>query len=190
MPSLEDLTVPELLAQAKKLEEGNRLFNTLLNDPETRAETLKLVKRKNPSMPIPEVEASNELEQKLEVERAERRKLEERITSENIERRIEKERARVMKAYDLTDEDMSEVEKIMTDKEAPIPHYDAAAKVFKAQRSQAAPTSHLIANPTFTMPTKDIWKGGIGNKAALNNIALDQAYKAWNEVAGGKAKAA
>jgi hypothetical protein len=47
--------------------------------------------------------------------------------------------------------------------------------------------THIGAKPpVFEMPEKDIWKGGIGNKQALDKIALNEAYAAWNEVVGAK----
>lgn len=188
--SLEDLTTNELLAKAKEYERGHTLLNTLLNDPATREETLKLVKKKDPTRSIPELDAKAEMEKKLEEEREERRKLEASVRDNEIKRQIKEERERVKAMYELTDADMIEVEKLMTDKDKPIPHYDAAATVLKAQRAQAKPTTASISPPVFDMPSKDIWGKGVGNKAQLDKIALGQAYEAFNEISGGGKKAA
>lgn len=187
--SLEDLTPQQLIESHRKLEEQSRLFNTLLADPTTRAETLALVKKKNPSMVIPEIDAQTAIEAKISVEREERQKLEKQIQERDIRDRIDRERVRCMKAYDLSESDMVEVEKIMTDKDAPIPHYDAACKVHRASKAQATPTAISIAPQKWDMPEKDVWAGGIGNRQKLNSIALDEAYKAFGEIRG-SAKAA
>jgi hypothetical protein len=36
------------------------------------------------------------------------------------------------------------------------------------------------------MPTKDVWKSGIGNNANLNKVAMKLGYDAWNEIRAGK----
>lgn len=185
--SLEDMTPEEILAHTRSLEQSTDLFDTLLNDPATRRDTLKMLKAKNPAMTIPEIDTANEVENSIAAERAERVKLETRIRDSEIRDRIDKERARVMKTHDLSDADMIEVEKIMTDKDAPIPHYDAAAKVFKASRVQATPTSAVLVPRTFDMPAKDIWAKGVGSKPMLDKIATEQAVIALNEIRGSKA---
>jgi len=102
--------------------------------------------------------------------------------------RIEKERSRVKSDYNFNDADVAAVEKLMVDKDAPIPSYAAAAKVYKASQQLAAPTSHALKPNTWEMPEKDVWAGGIGNKMNLNKIALEEAYKARNEFLSGAMK--
>lgn len=188
--SLEDLTTNELLEHAKKSDEGARLMNSLLSDPALRGDALRLLKKKNPAMAIPELDSTSALEKRLEDESTARQKLEADMRERDIRDRIKSERDRVIKTYDLTDADMAEVEKIMTDEKAPIPHYDAAVKVYRAQKVQATPTSHLLNPPMFEMPTKDVWGPGVGNKARLNKIGMEQAYAAWNEIHTGGRRAA
>lgn len=185
--SLEDLTVDQLLARARAMEPSAALFNTLVNNPETREEALKLVRRADPKRPIPELDASEKMEKRLEEERAERAKLEERIRDGEIRGRLDKERARVMKQYTLDDAEMLEVEKIMTREDAPIPHYDAAAKVYKAEKQLAKPTTAAIADFSFKMPEDKRWAKGIGSNANLNRVAMEIAAETLNEVRGGKA---
>lgn len=184
MPSLEDLTTDQLLAYAKTQGEGNALFQTLLNSPDTRDATLRLVKSKNPNLPIPELDTKMGMEARFEEEKQARIKLEEKMQMDQINARIDKERERVKKVHDLTDADMIEVEKIMTDKDAPIPHYDAAAKVLKAQKTLATPTTVSIAPPTYDMPEAKTWAKGIGNAAMLNKTATEMAYLAQAEFRG------
>lgn len=187
MSSLEDMSTNELLEYAKKQAEGNTLFQTLLNDPSTRRETLKLVKAKNPTMVIPELDTNATLEARLEEEGKKREALEQQIRIDQINARIEKERERVKKEYGLTAEDVAEVEKLMVDPTNPIPNYDGAARVHKASKQLATPTSTSIAPPVYEMPEKSVWGAGVGNRAQLDKIALGEAYKALNELRGGKA---
>lgn len=185
--SLEDLTTEQLLAHARAGDERNRLFNSLLNSPDTREDALRLVKKANPTMPIPELDSTSKLEARLAEERKAREDLEKKVQEDQIRDRIDRERARCMKKYELTEAEISEIETtIMMDKEAPIPHYDAACKVYKASKVQATPTPAVMTRPKWEMPEKDVWKEGIGNRMRLNQIADEQAYVALNEIRAGR----
>lgn len=179
-PSLENLTQAQM-------QESTRLLHTLLNSADTREDALRLIKKKT-NVPIPEIDSKDAVIAAVAREAEERKKLEARLQEREILERIEKERARVKSEHNLTDADVAEVEKLMVDKEAPIPSYAAAAKVYRASKQLAQPTTHLLTPKTFDMPEKSVWAGGIGNKMQLNKIALEEAYKAANEfrAAGGK----
>ena len=185
--SLEDMLPGELLEHTRKLEESNRLFTTLVSDPETRAETLALVKRKNPTMAIPELDEKAARDAALAAERAEREKLEARVRDQEIRERLRNERERVKKDHGLTDEDLTAVEALMVDEKAPIPHYDAAAKVYKASRVEAKPSSSQLTANTFDMPDKNVWAKGVGNPMSLNKVFQEEAARAINEMRGNKA---
>jgi len=171
----------------EQLMESTKLFHSLLNSPDTREQTLRLIKKKSGTS-IPEIDAKDSVLAEVQVERAERQKLEARIQEREIMDRIEKERLRVKNDYKLSDSDVIEVEKLMTDKDAPIPNYAAAAKVYNASKQIAAPTSSALQPKTWDMPEKDIWAAGIGNKQQLDKIAINEAYKAMNEFRAGTAK--
>jgi hypothetical protein len=188
--SLEDYTPAELLEHARTLERSNGLFNTLMNDPETRSETLALVKKKNPNMSIPELDVKAQVELAVAKEREEREKTDARLREMEMRERLNAQRDRVKSQYELTDADVLEVEKLMTDKDAPIPHYDAAVKVYQASRAQATPTSSQLQVKTFDMPSKDTWGRGVGDKMALDRAFKEEAYKAVNELRGGGKRAA
>jgi hypothetical protein len=164
----------------EQLQESTRLLHTLLNSPDTREDTLRLIKKKN-NVPIPELDAKDAVMGELKKEQEARIALEARLQERDILARIEKEREKVKQTYQLNDADVAEVEKLMVDKDAPIPNYAAAAKVYKASKQVAEPTTHLLKPNTYDMPEKSIWAPGIGNKQALNKIALEEAYKAANE---------
>jgi hypothetical protein len=154
MRSLEDLTVPELLATARAATEKSQLFDTILSDPATRKEALALVKKRNPNMPIPELDAENAASSRR------RRRAQGAPEARGPHARERDARAHRRAAHDrhdkykLTDADLLEVEKIMTDETAPIPHYDAAVKVWRAQKSQAVPTSRTSRPPCTKCPRR------------------------------------
>lgn len=163
-----------------QLEESTRLFRTLLSSKDTRETMLRAIK-KTTGQSIPEIDARDAVMGEVEKERNERLKLEARIQEREIMDRIGNERRRVKTEHGFTDEDVKAVEALMVDKEAPIPSYAAAAKVYKASKQIAQPTTHQMHPKTWDMPEKDVWAPGIGNRMALNKIALEQAYKAMND---------
>lgn len=186
MPSLEDLTTDQLLARARELEGAETTLRALTSNPKTRETVQRALKTLNPNLVIPEIDAKDSVRAEIDTERQERIKLQNQIQERDIRERIEKQKASVKAQYRLTDEDMTGVEALMIDKENPIPTYDAAARVYLASRQSATPTPASFAPPTFDMPEKDVWGKGIGNKAALDKIAMGEAFNAWNEISSGK----
>ena len=186
--SLEDLTTDQLLARAKVTDASHNLLQTLLADPTTRELVQRQVKAKNPSLIIPELDAKDANAAALAAEREARQKLEQRVLERDVRDRLERERAAAKAKYQLTDADMIEVEKIMTheDESQRIPFYDAAARVLKASKNTGTPTPGSYAPPTFDMPETSVWGKGIGNKAALDKIAMNEAFAALNDIRAGK----
>lgn len=186
MPSLEDLTTDQLLARARELEGLDTLVKGLARNPETREMVQRAIKKANPNVSIPELDSNDKVLAAVATEREERLKLERSIQERDIRDRLEKQRAGIISRHKLTEADMVEVEKLMTREVDPIPTYEGAALVYKASRQSATPTPANFAPPTFTMPEQDVWGKGIGNKAALDKIAMNEAFSAWNEIASGK----
>lgn len=184
--SLEDLTTDQLLAQARATQGSHELLTALLADPSTREVIQRKLKKANPNLAIPEIDSKDQVMSEIEKEREERRKLEAQIRERDVRERLEKARAAAQAKYGLTEADMQEVEKLMVDPENPIPTYDAAARVHKASKATGTPTSVDIQPPTFDMPEKDVWGGGIGNKANLDKIAMKEAYAALSDIRAGK----
>lgn len=170
-----------------QLEESTRLFQTLLGSKDTRETMLRAIK-KTTGQSIPEIDARDAVMGEVEKERGERLKLEARLQERDIMDRIKEERAKVKRDHSLNDEDVKAVEALMIDKDAPIPNYAAAAKVYKASKQIAQPTTHQLQPKTWDMPEKDVWAPGIGNRQALNKIATEQAYIALNEFRSGGMK--
>ena len=190
--SLEDLSIDQLRELAGKAQEyapAHTLVAQLSKDPEARNMFQRFLKKKNPALAIPEIDSEDRVMQALAEERKEREKLSAKVQEEDIRRRVEAERVRVKDKYHLSDEDMTGVERLMVkgdDNPEPIPFYDAAARVFVASRTPSTPTPSIFSPPTYTMPEGKIWGRGIGNAAVLNRIAMDEAYRAYADIKGGK----
>jgi hypothetical protein len=191
MPSLEDLTTDQLLAHARALEGSHKLVATLSGDPKTRESLQRLIKLQNPSAHIPELETRDLVREELKTRDEQIEKLQNTILEGQITQRLEKQRAAAQAQFRLSDDEMLEVEKLMThaDPDQRIPGYMAAARVFAASKQNAAPTPASLSSPTFEMPESDVWGKGIGNKQALDKIALNEAFSAWNDVTSGKVAA-
>jgi hypothetical protein len=185
--SLEDLDAGQLLALAQDGERHAQLLAAISSNPKTREPFQRLLKQLNPNLVIPELDAVDKahlslvkpLEDKVEA-------LTRTIQERDIRERLERMRSRTQTLYKLSDEDMSAVEALMVAKDDPIPSYDAAARVYLSSRTSATPTSSAFAPPAYQMPEAEVWKSGIGNPQMLNRIALDEAFKAWNELRQGK----
>jgi hypothetical protein len=184
--TLEDLTTDQLLARARAMEGNDAMFRALLTNPETRSTIQRAVKKLNPSLVIPEIDAKDSVLAELAAEREARLKFENEVRERELRRSISAEKTGVQSKYQLTDADMLAVEKLMLDEQHPISTYDAAARVHLASKKPATPTPAALVPPTYTMPEKEVWGAGIGNPAKLNRIALEEAYGAWNEIMGGK----
>lgn len=187
MASLEDLSVDQLLARARELESGSNLLHALTSNPETRETIQRAIKKINPKLSIPEIDAKDSVREEIKTEREARLKLEQQIQERDIRERVERQRATLMVANNLSEADMAEVEKLMVDADAPITNYPAAIKVWRASKASALPTPSSYSPPTiYEMPEKDTWGAGIGSPAKLNHIAMNEAARAMGEIMGGK----
>lgn len=184
--SLEDLTTDQLLARAKQLESSATTLAALAANPETREGLQRLLKKANPNLSIPEIDAKDAVLGEVGKLTKSLEEMRNSMLERDVRDRIERERAAVRGKYHLNDADITEVEKLMIDKENPISSYDAAARVHLASRTSSTPSSISFSPPTYQMPEKDVWGPGIGNPAKLNRIALDAAYGAWNEIRSGQ----
>lgn len=192
MASLEELSLEqlrELASRAQHYEPSFNLVQQIARDPEARNMFQRYLKKKNPALSIPEIDGEDRMRAALDEEKKERQKLEAKIREDEARGRLEADRKRVKDKYHLTDEDLRGVEKLMIpaeDNPEPIPYYDAAAKLYLAAREPSIPTPGSFAPPLYSMPDNKTWGKGIGNPTRLNQIAMEEAYRALNEVRGGK----
>lgn len=185
MPSLEDLSVDELLQRAKATEQSDLLLAQLANNPATREETLRLVKKLRPALSIPEIDAKDAVLVTVETSNKRIEALEQQLQTREIHDRIRNMRETTKTKYKLDESDLAGVEALMVDPEAPISNYDAAARVYLASRQAAVPNAAAMGAPTFDMPAMDIWKNAKGNSQAADKIGITEAFKALKEFRSG-----
>jgi hypothetical protein len=184
--TLEDMTVDELLAHAKQTDSQASLLRGLTSDPETREQVQRLLKKKFPSLSIPEIDAKDSVRAEIATEREERLKLERQMMERDARDNVRERRASIKAKYKLTDTDVEKVEALILEHKDENWSHDTGAAVYSASRTSATPTPSTFAPPTYDMPEKDVWGKGLGNKSALDKIAMEQAFGAWNEIASGK----
>jgi hypothetical protein len=166
--SLEDLTPEardELALLAKQLSEN----------PDTRKDFLRQVKKMKPDMPIPELEIEDYT--RHAVERANDRvaQLEARLREKDALDELNKRRSRLKsKGLIDKDEDIEEVEKVMLDKG--ITNHEAAAEYWRWMQQSAAPTpSGYNPSAINKFDLSKYWKNPVAG-------ARDEAAKALNEL--------
>jgi hypothetical protein len=186
MPNLEDLTVDQLLAHAKGTEGDAALLRQLAKNPETREIMQAAIKKMAPGTSIPEYDAKQQVRAEISAEREERLKLERKIMERDARDNVRDRRQAIKDKYKLSDTDVTAVEQMMVDDKEVNWTHDAAARVYLASRQSPTPTPATFSPPTYEMPEKDIWGKGLGNKAALDKIAMNVAFDAWNEISSGK----
>jgi hypothetical protein len=160
--SLEDLTPEardELALLAKQLSEN----------PETRKDFLRQVKKVKPEMPIPELEIEDYTRHAVEKANDRVAQLEARLREKDAMDELNKRRSKLKsKGLIDNDDDIQEVEKVMLEKG--ITNHEAAAEYWRWMQQSAAPT------PTGYNPS------------AINKFDLSKYWK--NPVAGARDEAA
>jgi chromosome segregation ATPase len=160
--SLEDLTPEardELALLAKQLSEN----------PDTRKDFLRQVKKMKPEMPIPELEIEDYTRHAVEKANDRVAQLEARLREKDALDELNKRRSKLKsKGLIDKDEDIDEVEKVMLEKG--ITNHEAAAEYWRWMQQSAAPT------PTGYNPS------------AINKFDLSKYWK--NPVAGARDEAA
>src|ERR1700675_1065717 len=114
MPTLEDLSVDELRARAALTESSHTLLQSLTSNPETRETIQRALKKLNPKLVIPEIDAQDKVMGAVQGLREDNEKLRREIQEKDIRDRLTAQRKDIRERFSLTDADVLEVEKIMT----------------------------------------------------------------------------
>lgn len=163
--------------------ELGQLFKKLSENPATRKDLLRLVKKANPNQPIPEidVEASMQTFAKPYIDEIGKMKLER--MREKTEAAIERSRA-ALKEKGYSAEDIAAVEKLMTEKQ--IPSHETAAEHFRMTKQLATPTpTSLSPTGVNTLP---IDRKAIKEAGGIRNWSRMEAHKAADEIIKGRVK--
>ena len=166
--SLEDLTPEardELALLAKQLSEN----------PDTRKDFLRQVKKMKPDMPIPELEIEDYTRHAVEKANDRVAQLEARLREKDALDELNKRRSRLKsKGLIDNDSDIEEVEKVMLEKG--ITNHEAAAEYWRWMQQSAAPTpSGYNPSAINKFDLSKYWKNPVAG-------ARDEAAKALNEL--------
>ena len=114
------------------------LAKGLSSNSKTRDQFLNLTKTANPDLNIPEVDIPFKMQGMLDAEAKKREELENKIRENEIRQQIKENRAQLAKTKGLSEEQVQEVEKMMTEKG--IVNHDTAADFYLSQQKSATPT--------------------------------------------------
>jgi hypothetical protein len=168
--SLEDLS-PEQIAH---LRQRNALLDGLLTDPETRKQTLRLLKKKNPTMNVPEIDAEEAVTAALAADRAER-EAENKLRAEQRAQDAVRDQRRAVVALGLISEaEIPDLEKFMQDNE--VVSYEKAARLYRTAKKAEVATARPDGGPGVDLPTgKGLWRNPV-------KYAREQAALAVNDI--------
>lgn len=177
--SLEGLTPEQIEASAA-------MYQSLVNNPETRELTLRATKKVNPALSIPEVELKDMARGEFTKRDEKIAKLEADILKRDAEQRVKDARAS-LKDKGFAQTDVDAIEKIMVDRQ--IPNYETAAEFYRNSQKVAEPTPATVQTrpSTFTMPNDPLgaMKGG---RNGLNRWAREEGAAAINDLRNGRVK--
>lgn len=134
----------------------------LQGDQKTRKPFLNLFKSANPHVPVPEIEEPARVEAIIAEEAKARAAFEQRIEQRFAQEDLTKTKRSVADRFQLSDADLTAMEKMMTEKKLPA-DYAWAAQLYRQQTETATPTNY--------------GPGGAGRYDLESNIAADKSYE-------------
>lgn len=156
-------------------EELALLLKEMVDNPNTRSDTLRLVKKVRQDVPIPEVEIEDKTNRVLQEANQKVATLEAKMREkEKAETLKERRQSLIEKGLVDSKEEIAEVEKVMVDKA--IGSHETAAEYYQWMKQAAAPTPSQFPKPV--MSNFDV-KGYFKNPVAA---ARENAYAALNEL--------
>jgi len=150
--------IQELAALSKRLSE----------DPATRKDFLKLSKKVMPDLPVPEIEMEEAVEKRTSAAEQRVKEIENKLRQREVREELAKRRnALKEKGYVQSDEEIQEIEKLMTEKG--IANHETAADYFRYMKQSAVPTPGYPQPVMSRMDIKGYMKNPVG--AARENAA-------------------
>lgn len=152
------------------------LAQRLAENPETRKEFLRLTKKVKPDLPIPELEIEQYTNEAVTAANKRVEDLESRLRERDAMEALKERRQAIMKKGLIQSEDeITEVEKVMLEKK--IADHETAAEYYQWMKQAAVPTASTGYNPS---PVKGFdlnryWKNPVG-------AARDEAAKALQDL--------
>ena len=102
------------------------LSQKLAENPQTRKEFLRLTKKVNPDLPIPELEIEDKTNSAIDQIRSENAQLQAKLRERDAMEELERRRQSLVKKGLATEDDIADVEKIMLEKK--ISDHETAAQ--------------------------------------------------------------
>lgn len=125
------------------------LMKEMVDNPATRSETLRLVKKVRQDVPIPEVEMEDKTNRVLEEANKKVQNLEMKLREKEKAETLKERRASLVeKGLVQSKDEISEVEKVMVDKG--IANHETAAEYYQWMKQAAAPTPSQFPRPVMS----------------------------------------
>lgn len=149
-----------------------KLFDELMGDKSVRRQVLRALSPKHPDVVVPELEAEDMIVQVTKPLQETIAKLQDDLKSREFERGVLDQKRDIQSRYKLSDEQVTEVEKLMTDKK--IGDYGTAVEHMRLSKQSATPTPTVFESRTMTPPDKagEFFKNPISTarKAAIEAL--------------------
>ncbi len=143
------------------IEELAALSKRLSEDPKTRKSFLRLAKEVNPDLPVPELEMEEVVNQRVSASEQRVADLEKQLRAREVRDELNRRRNKLKESgYVQSDDDILEIEKLMTEKG--IANHETAADYWRHMKQSAVPTPGY---PTPVMSRMDV-KGYMKNPVA------------------------
>lgn len=127
------------------IEELAALSKRLSENPKTRKSFLRLAKEVNPDIPMPELEMEEMVNERTNAAEKRVADLENQLRAQQVRDELNRRRTRLKESgVAQTDDDILEIEKLMTEKG--IANHETAADYWRHMKQAAVPTP-VIRNP-------------------------------------------
>lgn len=152
-----------------------KLFDELMGDKAVRRTVLRALSPKHPDVVVPELEAEDMINAATKPLTDKITELEGSLQKKDFERGVAEQKRDIKSKYKLSDADITEVEKLMTEKK--IGDYGTAVEHMRLSKTSATPTPSHLESRTMTPPDKagDFFKDP---RATARKVA----YEALNEI--------
>jgi hypothetical protein len=150
------------------IEELAALSKRLSEDPKTRKSFLRLAKEVNPDLPVPELEMEEVVNQRVSASEQRVADLEKQLRAREVREELNRRRNKLKESgYVQSDDDILEIEKLMTEKG--IANHDTAADYWHHMKQSAVPTPGYPQPVMSRMDVKGYMKNPVA--AARENAA-------------------
>lgn len=113
---------------------------SIYNDPQLNKEAKRLIKKKYPQLPIPDLDLEDKLDQRFSAEEERKRTAAQEAKARRDQETWNASRAKAKKEYSLTDEGLTDLEKWM--EEHAVADHEVAASYRHSKNPQTTPATY------------------------------------------------